>query len=234
MEQKKKLVLVTLAAAFFIFICMTIYEVSRAPDQIKTQTAGFLAVGKESAKIELILIEDFRCRNCIAFSLNILPKIESEYLSTGKIRFTIVPVSFLAGSKAIANAAIEVYRQKPDFFLGYLKDVMMQAQEGDIQTADLMRLARRMNGLDLAKLYHCIEQGCHNKELEENLEWARSTMGSKFKTPSLFINGEAGSTFSFEAVKYQIDQTLQMVAKQTPTQNRYAAENDAIENEKKL
>jgi protein-disulfide isomerase len=206
MEGRKKLLLSTLAAALLIFSMATLYQTVRKGSVVVGRTIGFPSIGKSSAPIEVVLIEDFQCKNCRAFSKNIIPKIQEKYIKSGKVRFTLVPVSFLAGSQVIANAALEVHQQNPAKFFVFLKSLLQH--EGEIRAADLIRLARRMGGIDLAKLESCIEKGCHNQELAKNLEWATGIMGSQFRTPALYVNGEPGSTFSFEAIQYQIDLKL--------------------------
>jgi protein-disulfide isomerase len=212
MNMMKPLVLLTATAAIGLFVGSIVREKPQvipaitAPLEVVTYPK-FPSVGKADAPVEIVLIEDFQCKKCREFSQKIIPKIQSEYVKTGKARFVLVPVSFLAGSQMFANAAIEVYKQAPSRFFAYLKDVL--AHEGELKRDDLLRLARRIDGLDLDRLYTCIEKGGHNQELNSNLDWARALMGAQFRTPSLYINGAVASTYSFEAIKSQVDQILE-------------------------
>ncbi|HSX11251.1 MAG TPA: thioredoxin domain-containing protein [Chlamydiales bacterium] len=208
MERKKSLVLWTAATALLVFCAVAIYQAKCEAIPIEMHTGGFLSIGKASAPVEIVLIEDFRCRNCCAFSEKILPKIQAEYVKSGKARFTLVPVSFLSGSQAVANAALEVYQNHPDRFFPYLKEILNQAQEGEVRSPELIRLARRIGGIDLARLHTAIEKGSHNKELEKNLEWAQTLMGARFKTPAIYINGVSSYTFTYQGVSEQIDRIL--------------------------
>lgn len=206
MEGKKNLIWISMVAALVIFGSAAATHVFRARAPVSMETTGFPTIGKADAPVEVVLIEDFQCPNCRIFSQKIIPKIQSHYIRSGKVRFTLVPVAFLAGSQFIANAALEVHQQNPGQFFAFLKDVLHH--EGELKLADLIRFARRLGGIDLAKLQTCIEKGCHNQELEKNLSWARGMMGGQFKTPALYVNGSPGSTYSFEAIQYQIDQIL--------------------------
>lgn len=206
MELRKALLAGTLALALSVFaVAVTIQTASRSTS-ISLQTEGFPMMGKSAAPVEVVLIEDFQCKNCRAFSKKILPKLQKEYVKEGKVRFTLVPVSFLSGSQSIANALMEVFHQNPSLFFTYLKEVL--GFEGDIKIEDLLRIARRLNGVDLEKLEKCIRNQCHNRELQKNLSWALGVMGNQFRTPAIYINGAAGSTYSFEALQYQIDLNL--------------------------
>lgn len=206
MERKKALLIGTLASALSIFSMASLFQTVQRNTPINIKTAGFPSMGKASAPVEVVLIEDFQCKNCRAFSQKILPKIQKQYVKEGKVKFTLVPVSFLAGSQAIANALMEVFHQNPKEFFPYLKEILNF--EGEIKVNDLLRLARRMNGINLDKLERCIQAQCHNGELQRNLTWAQGMMGSGFRTPALYVNGAVGSTYSFEAIQYQIDSIL--------------------------
>lgn len=206
MEGRKALVISTVAAALLIFSVAAVVQTVRSHSVVVMRTIGFPSIGKASAPIEIVLIEDFQCKNCRAFSQKIIPKIQEKYIKSGKVRFTLVPVSFLAGSQMIANAALEVHQQNPGKFFPFLKALLNH--EGEVKAADLIRLARRIGGVDLGKLEKCIQNGCHNQELAKNLEWAIGIMGSQFRTPALYVNGAPGSTYSFEAIQYQVDQIL--------------------------
>lgn len=189
-----------------IFTIAAVGHTFREGPSIVTHSKGFPSFGSAGAEVEVVLVEDFQCKTCRVFSQKVIPKIQEQYISSGKVRFTLVPVSFLAGSQSIANAALEVYHQNPSQFFPYLKDLL--SHEGEIKMSELIRFARRRGGIDLEKLQRCIEKGCHNQELEKNLDWAREVMGAQFKTPALYVNGSPGSTYSFEAIQHQIDQIL--------------------------
>lgn len=206
MDKNKALLFATIIAAFAVFSTATLIQIVRRASPIAIQTQGFPSIGKAAAPVEVVLIEDFQCKNCRSFSKKVLPKLQSKYVKEGKVRFVLVPVSFLTGSQAIANAVLEVYHQNPRQFFPYLKDVLIH--EGEVKVSDLLRLANRVQGIDMEKLRSCIENGCHNQELEKNLGWAQRVMGSQFRTPALYVNGAAGSTYSFEAIQYQIDLIL--------------------------
>lgn len=206
MDSKKKIIYNTLALAFFVFSFASIYQKFQENPALVLQNSGYTSVGKAGARIEVVLVEDFQCKKCRAFSQKVIPRLDSKYVKSGKVRFTLVPVSFLSGSQEIANAVLEVYAQSPSGFISYLEDLLIH--DGDLKKGDLLRLARRVRGVDLERLQQCIEQGWHNQELDKNLNWARNLMGNKFRTPALYVNGNVGSTYSFEAIEYQIEQIL--------------------------
>lgn len=208
MEGRKALVFSTVAAALVLFGVAVAYHVWKPHPQVVAlkEKSTFPTMGSAKSSVEIVLIEDFQCHTCREFSKKIIPKIQAEYIQSGRARFVLVPVSFLAGSQMIANAALEVYKQNSDRFFPYLRELL--EHEGNVKKEDLLRIARQVGGINIEKLSHCIDKGCHNQELDRNLSWARNVMGAQFRTPALYINGSPGSTYSFEAIQYQINQIL--------------------------
>lgn len=206
MDAKKKIVLLTLFSCAFFFTLFSAAYLMRDKVSIGGVKGG-IVFGEKKAPLKVVLIEDFQCKNCRAFSKRILPRIQSEYVGKGKAHFVLVPVSFLKGSRSIANGALEVYRQSPRQFYPFLEKVL--ALDGKVEKKDLYRIAKSLRGIDLTEFISCVEFGCHDKELEANLLWAKGLMGAEFRTPMLFVNGEKGSTYSFEAIVYQVERFLE-------------------------
>jgi protein-disulfide isomerase len=208
MKQRKTLILATLVLAFSLFLGAALLQTLRKPSTEALEQAGVTRIGNPSAPVEVIVIEDLLCKNCRQFSLEILPKIQSEFVEKGKVRITLVPVAFLKGSKIVANAAMQVYRSHPDKFFSFVQEAIKNSQEGAVKPTEIIRIATRIGGIDLEKLQLSMDRGIFNKVLDQNLEWARNLMGPAFRTPAIYINGAPGSTFSYLAVRDQIVQTL--------------------------
>ncbi len=208
MDGKKILVLSTAFAALVAICIGAVYRWTREPDAIVLETVGFPSIGNSLAKVEVVVIEDLRCCNCREFTARIFPQIQERYIATGEIRFTIVPVAFISGSKPIANAALEVYKHSADRFFAFIEEVLPLCQSERIHESELLRIAEKVGGIDLAKLENCIRSDCHYWELDRNLEWAQAIMGKDFGTPALYVNGRQTSTRSFHVVQQKIDQLL--------------------------
>lgn len=208
MERKKPLVLTTIAVVLTLFCAVAVWDQFSNSQPVEMNMSGFLSIGKMTAPVEIVLIEDFRCKNCCKFSEKILPKIYGEYVKTGRARFVLVPVSFLSGSQSVANAALQVYQHHPDRFFSFLKEILAQAQDGEVKTGELVRLARRVGGINLGNLQGAIEQGSYDVDLAKNLTWAQGLMGARFKTPAIYINGVRTDSFSYQAVAEEIERRL--------------------------
>ncbi len=211
MEKRKFHVLATAAAALLLLLSGAIYEGFRVPKAIRLDTAGHPTIGNASAKIEMILFEDFRCSHCCTFSSEIFPQINSKYITTGDARYTIVPLAFLKGSKPIANAALSVFHSSPSRFIDFLDQIATRCQSGEIlNERSLIGIAKVVGGINLSKLQECLDTQCYNHELEKNLQMAHKIMGKNFGTPSLYVNGVLTSTASFRAIQLRIESLTAM------------------------
>ncbi|MBS0626134.1 MAG: thioredoxin domain-containing protein [Verrucomicrobia bacterium] len=173
------------------------------PEAVHIETAGCPCVGKKEAPVEIVLFEDFRCSTCRTFNETVLPEIETKFISSGRAKFTLIPLAFLRGSKPMANAALAVYQMAPDRFLPYVHTLFQAHAPLDQQ--GLLEAAQRVGGIDLVKLEACLASHCHYAELDRNMEIAKEVMGKDLGTPALYVNGVSTSTSSFEAVRSVVD-----------------------------
>lgn len=209
MEQRKVAVLTTALAAFALLSSASLlYHNFRAPMAIVLETSRYPSFGNPSAKVHVVIIEDFNCKGCRKFMQEVYPKIQANYVSQGQVRYTVVPVAFLSGSKPIANAALEVYRRSPDRFMPFVEGIFVDAEHLEMNERALIRIARRVGGIDLERLHRCMETRCHYAELDQNLAWAQGVMGRQFTTPAVYVNGVSTSPSSYSAIKEQIEEIL--------------------------
>lgn len=201
MEKRKKAVLITCFFAFLFLGVASISQRGRLPDRIAINTAGQPSVG--TGDVELVVFEDLACRNCRVFTEEIVPRISSAYVETGKARLTVIPVAFGEDSKPLANAALGVYRIDPDRFIPFVLELLHSKARG---REGILNAAAKVGGIDLIKLSFCIDQRLYYEEIDQNLSWAKRLMGDEFGTPTLFVNGIMTSTESFDEVEERIQQ----------------------------
>lgn len=158
-------------------------------------------IGMEDAPIKLVLIEDFNCGYCRRFSNEIFPQIENLYINTQRASCVFVPVAFLKGSKPLANACLAVYHLAPNRFVPYMHALF----KGFAEEKDLLLIAKKIGGIDLAELQRLIETERFYPQLKENYIWAKELMGPEFGTPALFVNGIRTPTASLKAISDQIE-----------------------------
>jgi protein-disulfide isomerase len=151
--------------------------------------------------IALILFEDFLCVGCRTFSQQVFPRLYAEYVATGRIRCTVVPLAFLKGSRLLANALLGVYVQAPERFFPFVDSLV---REEAIEREEILAIGEAVGGIDRAWLAQCIDLSLYDDLLEKNLQWAKNWMGEQLMTPALFIQGTLISPASFEAIAHSI------------------------------
>ncbi|OGN63314.1 MAG: hypothetical protein A3E80_02255 [Chlamydiae bacterium RIFCSPHIGHO2_12_FULL_49_9] len=201
MERKKIVVLATAGLAFALMICMGVYHALCWPDPIELNTEGFPSLGDKSAKVEIVLFEDFHCAHCREFTKEIFPEIENEYIKTGKARYVIVLLAFMDGSKPLANGAMAVFESTPERFFPFVNAIFRKMGEEPVVESDLFGIAEEVGGIDLNYLKSCIRNHCYYAQLDSALQWAKNVMGKNFGTPALYVNGVRVSTTSFYDVQ---------------------------------
>lgn len=177
------LVWATAALAVLILIGAIFIRIQAPAMKEGIGLADLPIIGRPSAKVQLVLIEDYRCRACRKFSIEVFPEIERRYIDTGEAKCLFVPVAFLHGSKPLANAAIAVYEINPDRFSAYsrlLFETFGNRTTTEPETEELVSLAATVGGIDLKELRERIQSQRYYKDLDRNLEWARKILEGAF------------------------------------------------------
>ncbi len=215
---QQQLVLITAACAVVLFTSAALYYKFRIPDPIAISTQGQPTVGFQSAPVEAVIFEDFLCDECREFNETIFPKLETQYIASHRLRYTFVPVSFLPGSKPLANAALAVFNIAPERFFSYAHALFHKFTKGSMEGSQrtmLLDIAREIGGIDERALRQAIDSRIYYAELDDNLHWAQRLMGVDFGTPSLYINGVATPTSSFQAVQARIERAAYLINKES-------------------
>lgn len=201
METSKKTVLITALIAFLGLVAAGLFQKERLPNPIVINTSGQPSIG--TGDTEIIVFEDLSCIHCRIFSDQVIPKISSAYVETGKARLTFILVAFGDDSKPLANAALGVYKNNPDRFIPFAHDLLHSSAR---EKEGILNVAVNVGGIDLNQLTVCIDQKLYYQEIDQNLIWAKRLMGEDFGTPTLLVDGRITSTDSFQDVQDRIQQ----------------------------
>lgn len=190
--------------ALTIIVYYFIPEKEHPPLSIATEKQP--TIGSSSAKVHVVVFEEPLCSHCKKFTLNVFPKIKKDYIDTGKIRFTVIPVSFLSGSMPSAVALLCAQAQNNDLFFSYLH-TLYEKMEPNIQP-NLMALAKQTSPkLNGAKLKVCLEKNTYRKQIEDNTHYGTVIMG-RLTTPAVFVDGVLVDDNSFEVIAKKIKMAI--------------------------
>jgi protein-disulfide isomerase len=150
-------------------------------------------LGKASAKVTMVVFEDFKCPNCKNFETGTMPTIQSKYIDTGKVKLYKINFPFIGPDSTTAAEATEcAYAQKGDAGYDQMATLLFRAQ-GDEKTqwanaAKMQELAGYIDGIDAAKFKTCLETNATKAKVDADS--AQASKAGINSTPSVFVNGQ--------------------------------------------
>ena len=192
-----------------------------ASDVAKPVSLPDMALGPADAKVTITEFASMTCPHCAAFNAEVFPKIKSEYIDSGKIRYIFrefpLDVKATAGSmvaRCIANGDAGKYFAVVDLLFRQQGDWVMKNT-----TETLIRIGKQA-GFSQEKVENCLKDQDLLNKLAADQKYATEVLKVD-STPTFFINGEKikGET-SFEEFKKKIDPLLgeQQAAKKDDSQ----------------
>ena len=139
--------------------------------------------GRQDAPITIVEFSDFQCSFCWKFWKETLPKIEAEYINTGKARFVFRNLVALGPVSERAAEAAECAWEQGQFWAYH--DRLFE-KRGQLAFTDA-RLMKELR-LDPVALDACIASGRHTGRILSESALARRLGASG--TPTFLINGQ--------------------------------------------
>ena len=173
-----------------------IKKIGRAPSQRNSQPASPTEVlvkfdddyikGDPNAPVTIMEFSDYQCPFCRRFHMEVLPKIDEEYISTGKVRYVFrdYPLSFHKKAVPAAVAANCAGEQGKYWEMNNFLFSNPDKLETDILIDSSPEL-----GLDKTKFEACVNDDSKREEVDKDFKEGRK-YGVR-GTPSLFI-GKTG------------------------------------------
>ena len=144
-----------------------------------------VAFGAETAPVTLVEVSDYGCGHCKNFNLETAPLIEETYVSSGQVRWVIVPFSL--GTQTLPAAAAAMCAVEQDAFQPFHKAMFeIQGTEQALTRAGFVDAATRLE-LDVDQFSECIDGNRYAGTVQANNQ-AVSRVGVT-GTPTFFING---------------------------------------------
>lgn len=150
---------------------------------------GDMALGSKDAPVTIIEYASMTCPHCAAFTTEVFPKLKSEYVDTGKVRFIFreFPLDQIAlAASALARCVAKDDAQK--YFA--VVDILFK-QQNDLATDALGTINRvgKQAGFSEQMIKDCV-QG--DPAIQKGILDVREHAYNKLKvnsTPSFFVNG---------------------------------------------
>lgn len=153
--------------------------------------------GRDKAPITMVEFSDFQCSYCRKFWAETLPKLETEYINTGRVRFVYRHLVLLGPASQRAAEAAECAGEQGKFWA--VHDALFQ-RAGRVPDAETMQEMR----LDVAAFHACLGSGRHRERIASESAVARGLGATG--TPAFLINGKLLiGAHPFETFKQVLD-----------------------------
>lgn len=174
----------------------------------KVTEASQPALGSADAPVTVKVWEDFSCPHCKTFSLDVVPKIREEYVSSGEVRYEHhdfpIPVRDWAWGAASAGRAVHEATDAETFF-EFSKEVF--DRQNNYGMGALGESAEAV-GVEPCTPILAAQNDTYRPVVEADKQRGSETgVGG---TPAVFVNGEelTGDSRGFDAVSSLIDEQL--------------------------
>lgn len=161
-----------------------------AADVAKPVSLPDMGLGPANAAVTVTEFASMTCPHCAAFTEKVFPKIKSEYIDTGKIRFVFR--EFPLDIKAAAGSMLARCIAKDDAgkFFAVIDMLFRQQNEWVLKntTETLIRIGKQA-GLSQQQVEECLKDQALLDKIAADQKYANEVLKVN-STPTFFINGE--------------------------------------------
>ncbi|MBS4200349.1 DsbA family protein [Bacillus sp. FJAT-49732] len=217
--NNKKIVLFTVVIfAIIVALVLVVNNKGQDKDQEKVSLNSLEnqpTLGNEDAPVTIVEFGDYKCPSCKAWGERVFPKLQEDFIDTGKAKLTYINVLFHGNESVLAALASEsVFKQDPENFWAFHKgiyDAQPSNQNHDEEwvTTDTL--------VEIAKAYAPnIDFDEFKKDINEKGTLDEVMIDDKLVkdvniqfTPTIIINGVMlDDPFDYDAIKAQIEKSL--------------------------
>jgi len=218
-EKKKNLAFKVLAGGVAVVLAAVLIPQLLEAGNIgeeTTQGASFTLenepfLGDENASVTVVAFEDFYCPSCKSFNDGVKPRLESNYIETGDVKFYYLdfPLSFHDPQATAASVTAECTYQQNNSQFWPVHDALYDQQRNIDYTPDRLTqlVEENTEGLDYEEIRSCIA----NQETRDRVQAdQREGLNNNVQgTPTIFVNGEEAGDFSYSTLSRMIDRELE-------------------------
>jgi protein-disulfide isomerase len=163
-----------------------------------------VTLGKSNAPVTIVEYASMTCTHCAAFHATAYPKLKSDYIDTGKVRFILREFPL----DPLATAGFMLARCSGDDKRTAIVDLLFAQQKNWAFTekpVESLASLLKQTGMSQESFEACLK----NQELYDNINKVRDRAAEKFQvnaTPTFFINGDKFSgELTAESLSSKID-----------------------------
>jgi protein-disulfide isomerase len=180
-----------------------------AADVAKPQSLPDMAIGPANATVTVTEYASMTCPHCANFNETVFPKLKSEFIDSGKVRYVFreFPLDIKAAAGAMLARCI-AKDDAPKYFA--VIDLLFRQQNEWVMkntTETLTRIGKQA-GLSQQQVEECLKDQALLEKIAADQKYANEVLKVN-STPTFFINGEMlkGET-SFDEFSKRINSLL--------------------------
>ena len=161
-----------------------------AADVAKPVSLPDMALGPKDASVTITEYASMTCPHCAAFNETVFPKIKSEYIDSGKVRYVFreFPLDIKAAAGSMLSRCI-AKDDAPKYFA--VTDMLFRQQNDWViknTTETLIRIGKQA-GLSQQAVEDCLKDQALLDKIAADQKYASEVLKVN-STPTFFINGE--------------------------------------------
>ena len=200
-----------LVSSYLVILFLFVNGLAFAEDSSKNENIYIeMSKGNDDAPLEFVEYASLTCPACAAFHNNVYPKLNREYIETGKIKFIHREIYFdRAGLWAALTARCTnaVSRYFGMLELLYSEQPTWSRSDSSDEIVEALLKISAKSGIDKGKTISCLENQEKALSLVEKFQdyAKRDAIES---TPTFIINGKKYTNRSYDELKEIIDKEL--------------------------
>jgi len=179
-----------------------------------TAPADDMALGNADAPITIYEYSDFQCPFCAVAAAEIVPRLDTDYLATGKARLIFKNMAFLGQESKWAAEAAACARDQGKFWEYHNK--LFEEQKGENKgtfKVENLKLFAQEIGLNQSDFNTCLDENKHAADIADDFsEGERRGVGG---TPTFFV-GQTEVDATYDAISKASDDELVRLGLATP------------------
>jgi protein-disulfide isomerase len=177
-------------------------------DVAKPVSLPEMALGPANAFVTIIEYASMTCSHCAAFNANVFPKIKSEYIDTGKVRYVFREFPLDIKAAVASMLARCIAEDDAGKYFAVIDMLFKTRDEWVVKTRETLKRIGREAGMSEQSVETCIKNQALFDKLSADEKFADEVLKVN-ATPTFFINGErVKGAIPFEAFDKRIKQLL--------------------------
>lgn len=168
-----------------------------------------MTIGAADAPITMVEYASYTCPHCATFHSEVFKQLKTDYIDTGKVKFTFREVYFDRyglWASMVARCGGEMRYFGISGILFETQKEWAASNEPATVVENLKKIGRTA-GMDDATLGACLEDGAMAQAMVDAYQ-KNSAADDVTATPTIFVNGEKHSNMSYADLKEVLDAEL--------------------------